>query len=146
MSDVPTGTVSGRLASISFVIDDRIFVGGGAHYKDLWEYDPEDSSWTQKASLAGSKRSEAVAFVYNNQAYVVTGFNNGSYLNDFWVYNAATNSWTEKRKISDATDEGFDDDYDDNIKRGNAVIFIMNNKAYLTAGSRSGLFEYYLGV
>ena len=55
------------------------------------------------------------------------------------MYDQASNSWTEKRKINDATDEDFDDDYGDNIKRSNAAVFVMNNRAYLSCGNRSGI-------
>lgn len=111
----------------------------GNFLKDLWEYEATTNTWTQMASLTGSKRTDAVAFVYNSKAYVVTGVNNGSYLNDFWVYDATTNSWTEKRKINSSSDDDYDDDYSDYITRSNAAVFIMNNKAYLSNGYRSGV-------
>lgn len=131
-----------RYNAVAFSIGNKGYIAtgyDGNYLKDLWEYDPSANTWKQKSSLAGSKRSEAVAFVYNDKAYIVTGFNNGTYLNDFWMYNQSTDSWTEKRKITDATDEDFDDDYGDFIKRGNASVFIMDNKAYLLCGSRSGI-------
>jgi N-acetylneuraminic acid mutarotase len=131
-----------RYNAVGFSTNNKGYIAtgyDGNYLKDLWEYDPSANNWVQKASLAGSKRSEAVAFVYNNNAYILTGVNNGSYLNDFWMYNPTANAWTEKRKINDATDEEFDDDYGDNIKRSNATVFIMNDKAYLTCGSRSGI-------
>lgn len=131
-----------RYNAVAFTIDNKGYVGtgyDGNYLKDMWKYDPTTNTWTQVASLTGSKRSEAVAFVYNSKAYIVTGLNNGSYLNDFWSYDAGTNSWTELRKINDVSDESYDDDYDDNIKRSNASVFIMGNKAYLSSGSRSGI-------
>lgn len=131
-----------RYNAVGFSISGKGYIAtgyDGNYLKDMWEYDPVANSWLQKASLGGSKRSDAVAFVYNNRAYIVTGFNNGSYLNDFWVYNPTDNTWEEKRKISDVTDEEYDDDYGDNIRRSGAVIFVMGNKAYLTSGNRSGL-------
>ncbi len=131
-----------RYNAVGFAIGNNGYIAtgyDGNYLKDTWQYDPATNSWVQKASLAGSKRSEAAVFVYNNIAYVVTGFNNGSYLNDFWSYDPATNVWTEKRKISDATDESFDDDYDDYIRRSNAVVFTMLDKAYLVTGNRSGI-------
>lgn len=131
-----------RYNAVAFAIDDYGYVGtgyDGNYLKDMWKYDPTLNSWTQVASLTGSKRSEAVAFVYNNKGYVVTGLNNGSYLTDFWSYDPSTNSWTEKRKIADVSDESYDDDYDDYIKRSNATVFVMGDKAYLSSGSRSGI-------
>ena len=138
-----------RYNAVGFSIGQKGYIStgyDGNYLKDLWEYTPgitstDPGTWTQKASLTGSKRTEAVVFVYNNLAYVVSGFNNGSYLNDFWVYNPATNAWTEKRKINDVDEDNddYDDDYDDNIRRGNAVAFVMGNKAYLSCGTRSGV-------
>lgn len=131
-----------RYNAVGFSIGSRGYIStgyDGNYLKDLWEYDPTTNTWGQRASLTGSKRSEAVVFVHNDKAYIVSGFNNGSYLNDFWVYDQTSNTWTEKRKINDATDESFDDDYGDNIRRSNASLFVMNDKAYLTCGNRSGI-------
>jgi N-acetylneuraminic acid mutarotase len=133
---------TGRYGAVAFAINNKGYVGtgyDGSYLKDLWEYDPSANVWTQKASLAGSKRTDAAVFVYNNRAYVVSGFNNGSYLNDFWAYNPTTNAWSEKRKITDVSDDSYDDDYDNNITRSNAMIFVMNTKAYLTCGNYSGI-------
>lgn len=131
-----------RYGSVAFSIGDKGYIStgfDGNYLKDLWEYDPATNSWTQKASLGGSKRSDAAVFVYDNKAYVVTGANNGSYLNDFWQYDPATDSWTEKRKISSVSDETYDDNYGTDITRSNAVIFVMNAKAYLSLGTRGGV-------
>jgi N-acetylneuraminic acid mutarotase len=127
-----------RYGAVAFGINNKGYVTtgyDGTYLKDLWQYDPTSNSWSQKASLGGDKRSNAVVFVYNNSAYVVTGINNGSYLNDMWVYDPTANVWTEKRKISNATDQTFDDTYGTNIVRSNAAIFLIDSKAYLTGGT-----------
>jgi N-acetylneuraminic acid mutarotase len=131
-----------RYGAVAFAIGNKGYVCSGYdgnHLKDLWEYDPAANTWAQKASLTGSKRTDAVAFVYNGKGYVLTGVNSGSYLNDFWSYDPATNAWTEKRKITDVSDEEYDDDYGSEIPRANAAIFVLNNQAYLTNGSRGGI-------
>jgi N-acetylneuraminic acid mutarotase len=125
-----------RYGAVAFSIADKGYVAtgyDGNFLKDLWEYDPLANTWTQKASLAGSKRTDAVAFVHANKAYVVTGINNGTYLNDFWVYDPTGNVWTEKRKITNVSDDEYDDDYG-SIVRSNAGIFVMNDIAYLSTG------------
>lgn len=131
-----------RINAVSFSINNKGYLCAGYDgnfLKDLWEYDAMADKWEQKASIPGSKRSEAVAFVHENKAYIVTGINNGLYLNDFWMYDPKANVWTEKRKISDATDASFDDNYKNEIRRSNAVIFVLRNKAYLTCGNRNGI-------
>jgi N-acetylneuraminic acid mutarotase len=131
-----------RYGAVAFSIGSMGYVStgyDGNYLKDLWQYDPVSDEWIQKASLAGSKRMDAVAFVNNNKAYIVTGINNGSYLADFWVYDPVANSWAEKRKITSVSDDSYDDDYGSNITRSNATVFVMNDKAYLTTGSTSGV-------
>jgi N-acetylneuraminic acid mutarotase len=105
----------------------------GAYLKDFWQYDPSSDTWTEKPNGIGSKRSAAVGFVYNNEAYIVTGTNNGQLVTDFWKYSASTDTWTELRKISNVSDESYDDDYSD-IVRSNAVAFVMGDYAYLSTG------------
>ncbi len=131
---------SARYNAVGFSIGSKGYIAtgyDGNYLKDLWEYDPSTNTWTQKASLGGSKRSEAVAFVYDNKGYVLTGFNNGSYVNDIWAYDPSTNKWTEKRKINDYSSDAYDDDYDENIRRSNAITFLLGSKAYLVCGNRS---------
>lgn len=137
-----------RYNAVGFAIGDKGYICtgyDGSYLRDLWEYipanDPNDpGTWTQKTSLTGSKRTEAVAFVHNNLAYVVTGLNNGTYLNDFWVYDPSNDTWTEKRKISSVNDdEDYDDDYGDNIRRSNGIVFVMDDNAYLVCGNRNGV-------
>lgn len=139
---------SARHSAVGFAIGEKGYIStgyDGNYLKDLWEYTPgisaaDPGSWTQRASLIGSKRSEAVAFVHNNLAYVFSGVNNGTYPNDLWAYDPSTNSWTEKRKISSInSDEEYDDDYGENIRRSNAMVFVMNDRAYLTGGYSSGI-------
>jgi N-acetylneuraminic acid mutarotase len=110
----------------------------GNYLKDLWEYDPSTDAWTQKASLGGTKRSAAQVFVINDAAYVVGGINNGDYPNDFWKYDPSLNSWEQKRKITNVSDDDYDDDYGD-ITRSNGSTFVINNKGYLVCGDKSGV-------
>ncbi|MET0636896.1 MAG: kelch repeat-containing protein [Chitinophagaceae bacterium] len=138
---------TGRYDAVGFNIGDKGYICtgyDGNYLKDLWEYTPgttstDPGSWAQRASLTGSKRREAVVFVHNNLAYLFSGVNNGTYPNDLWVYDPNANGWTEKRKISSASDEEYDDDYGDNIRRSNATVFVLNNKAFLTCGNRGGI-------
>lgn len=124
-----------RYGAIAINIDTLGYVGtgyDGNYLKDFWAYYPEADTWVQKVSVAGSKRRDAVAFVIGGKAYVCTGYNNGVYENDLLEYNPQQDLWTEKRKISNVSDEKYDDAY--TIVRSNAVAFSIGNKAYLTTG------------
>lgn len=137
---------SGRYDAVGFALNNNGYVScgfDGNYLKDLWEYTPgtgegDPGVWTQKASIGGTKRTAAAAFVLNGIAYVVSGNNNGSVLNDLWSYDASTDTWTEKRKIYDYSDDSYDDDYS-GIARYNATTFVMGGRAYLTLGTSSSL-------
>jgi N-acetylneuraminic acid mutarotase len=125
-----------RYGAIGFSISDKCYIGtgyDGYYLKDFWEYDPATDIWTKKSSLGGSKRNNAVAFAINGKGYVCAGIDNGSYEDDFWEYDPGADVWTEKNKISDASDEDFDDAYT-TIKGINKVAFAVNGYGYIATG------------
>lgn len=66
---------------------------GASFMKDLWEYDKNTQTWTQKADFIGTPRRGATCFVLNNQAYVGTGEDLQGLCSDFYSYNPALNIW-----------------------------------------------------
>jgi N-acetylneuraminic acid mutarotase len=142
----PNGPAA-RYGAVAFSINDIGYVGtgyDGNYLKDLWAYDPANNTWTQKNSYGGSKRRDAVAFVIDGKGYICTGVNNGSYENELYMYDPQADSWTAKRKISDVSDQSYDDNY--TIIRSNAVAFVMSGKAYIATGTigslKSDVWEY----
>lgn len=134
-------TGSARYDAVGFALSGKGYISSGYdgnYLKDLWQYDPLTDSWTQKASIGGSKRMAATSFVISDKAYVVSGANNGSALNDLWAYDPATDSWEEKRKISNVSDDEYDDDYS-SIARYNGVAFQMGSYIYFTGGENGSL-------
>ncbi|NJK95049.1 MAG: galactose oxidase [Bacteroidetes bacterium] len=132
---------SARYGAAGFGIDSKGYIGTGYddnYLKDLWEYDPTTDAWTQKVSLGGSKRREASVFVISGKAYMCAGINNGSLVTDFWQYDPQSGAWTELRKITNYSDDSYDDEYT-TITRSNAVGFALNGKGYLALGSSSSL-------
>jgi N-acetylneuraminic acid mutarotase len=139
----------GRYGAVGFGINGKGYIttgfNGSNALKDCWEFDPaagDAGTWSVRASMTGDKRYNAVAFVYNNKAYVTTGTYSGGTLNDLNVFNPSLpdgQAWSQKRRISNATDSSFDDNY--NIVRSNAVAFIMNDKAYITTGQNGSVLK-----
>ncbi|WP_372772494.1 Kelch repeat-containing protein [Mangrovibacterium sp.] len=140
--NVNTTSVVGREGAIAFSINGIGYVGCGTDgdgniLKDMYAFDPSSQTWSEKTAIGGSKRSDAVAFVIDEVAYVASGINNGSYVSDFWKYDASTDSWTKLRSITDADDDDdFDDDYDD-IVRTNGVAFTSGGKGYIATAGKS---------
>lgn len=132
---------SARYDAVAFAIGDKGYIGtgyDGSQLLDFWEYDPVTDNFTKKSSVGGFKRSAAVAFVVNGKGYICSGSNNNAAQNDLWMYDPSTGSWTEKRKLTNVSDESYDDDYT-SIARINGVAFIMNNKVFLTSGESGSL-------
>lgn len=128
---------SGRYDAVAFGIGNAGYVCSGYdgnYLKDFYRYSPATNSWEQLISPGGTKRSDAAVFVIADKAYICTGTNNGATVNELWMYDPATETWTEKRKITNVSDEDFDDDYT-SITRGNAVAFSMEGKGYITTGT-----------
>jgi len=130
---------------VAFTLGSNGYVGtglnsNGAKIGNFWKFNPPTSdidpgSWVQIENIPFI-RENAVAFVMNNKAYVVTGDNNGQYLNSFFSYDP-DNGWVKLREISNVSSDTYDDSY--NIIRSNAVAVVANGKAYLTCGATSGV-------
>ncbi len=136
---------SARYAALGFSINGKGYIcsgNDGNSLQELWEYDPATDHWTQKNGIPGYKRMGAVVFVINNIAYVVTGTNNGTYNNDMWALDingdGGNGTWTEKRKITNVSDDSYDDEYT-SITRSYATAFVLDGKGILSTGYSGGL-------
>lgn len=70
-----------------FVTTGRMYSGSFPALRDMYEYDPANHSWAQKANLSGTQRTLASGFSIGNKGYVGIGWDgNFAYLNDFWEY------------------------------------------------------------
>jgi N-acetylneuraminic acid mutarotase len=130
-----------RIDAVSFVINGAAYVATGYDdnfLKDVWQYNAGADTWTQKAGIAGSKRREASVFTVGGKVYMVSGNNNGSALNDLQVYDPGADSWATLRKLTNVSDESYDDKYT-SIIRYNAATFVIDNKAYLTTGENGSM-------
>ena len=136
-----------RMSGSTFVIDNIAYVVGGlnngSYVTDFWKYDPSTDKWTQLRDIAdtnddedydddyaGIKRANAVTFVIDGKAYLVTG-ESGSLLSDYWVYDPTTDLWSGDS----------DDDYTpfttDASARINAVGFSTGTRGFVVTGRSS---------
>lgn len=152
IASMPTPSGAGRKFATAFGIGGGVNIGGvlGGFdgqfvYKDYYEWNETNGTWTAANTYPGPKREGATAFVHDGKAYIVTGLgDNGIALTDFWRYNPAKTSgskWDDSlRRIAGVTDQSYDAGY--RIQRTNSVSFVMNNngipKAYVTLGSYNG--------
>jgi hypothetical protein len=92
-----------------------------AYMKDLWEFNPQTETWSQKANFSGSARRQAVTFTLANLAYVGTGESITGLKKDFYSYNPGTNTWTQVA------------DFEGTARR-NAVSFELNGFGFVGTG------------
>ena len=133
-----------RYDAVGFSVQGKGFIGTGFNVNwmnDFYEYDPAQDKWSLTPGTSGnfSKRQGAVAFVYKDQAYIVTGVNSGGMVRDFWRFDPSqTPVWHQLANITN-TDQGtFDDGYTD-IERQYATAFVNNDQAYLVTGMNGSM-------
>lgn len=90
-------------------------------FGDLWEYDPNTETWSQKANFIGTPRRQAVSFVIDEIAYVGTGIDINGLQKDMYRYDAATNIWTPLNDFGGTA-------------RKEAVGFSMGDQGYIGTG------------
>jgi N-acetylneuraminic acid mutarotase len=139
-ADYPGGK---RYEAVAFSIGNFGYVGTGTdqHYvfKDFYKYDPSGDTWTE-IGFSGNKRYGATVFTYQDAAYLVTGVNDGVMQTDFWKFDPAAPSqnWTELRRITNLSNESYDDNYT-TITRWNGASFVIPPYAYLSTGENVSL-------
>jgi N-acetylneuraminic acid mutarotase len=129
-----------RYDAVGFAVQEKGYIGTGYNVywmNDFYQYDPQKDAWTATSGTSGnfSKRQGAMVFVYQNQAYIVGGGNNGTMVRDFWRFDPSQSSpWHQLNDITNTNQATFDDGYKD-IERQNGVAFINGDQAFLTTGT-----------
>ncbi|WP_126246908.1 Kelch repeat-containing protein [Chitinophaga rhizosphaerae] len=84
--------------------------------------DENNGNWKELPEMSASPRSEAVAFVIGDTAYVGTGFDGEKQLRDFWKYNPA-NGWSQSASLPAGA-----------AARSSATAFVIDKNAYVGTG------------
>jgi N-acetylneuraminic acid mutarotase len=92
------------------------------HYK-------KNENWVICSSFNGPNRSEAIAFVVGNFAYVATGIDqNFKRYNDLWQYDPANDNWLQLASLPDINRNG------GATARNSGVGFSVGTKGYIGTG------------
>ncbi|MDJ1501381.1 galactose oxidase [Xanthocytophaga agilis] len=126
---------SKRYGATAFTLNGKGYVGfgnnNGVLQKNIYEYDPEQDTWTKKDQLTDESdvtaRSQAGAFVINNKAYIFMGLSGSTQLGDIWEYEPTADVWNQKQKLSD----------DCGSARSFPLSFSYDNKGYIMTGASS---------
>lgn len=120
-----------RAHATGFFTVDKGYIGTGYfvdttvhYYKDFWEYNPANDTWTQKADYAGLRRICPCSFSIGKEGYIGTGQDTTGSCNttkDFWKYDMQNDTWSQIDSLSGAVREG-------------AVGFSIGMKGYIGTG------------
>ena len=122
LSDIPA---EGRNGTDAFSIGQLGFVCGGtvqgpSYFNDLWQYDPTNDEWLQRADYPHFL-SLSVAVSLNGYGYRGSGIAYGTNANHWYAYDPIQNEWYEKAAIPGPI-------------RRNPVAFTFEGKIYLGGG------------
>jgi N-acetylneuraminic acid mutarotase len=132
-----------RTQAVSFAIGSKAYIGTGVYQndmylEDMWEYDTETGTWTQKANYPEGKVRGLTAFSVNGKGYAGLGYrrngtNEGEPMNTFYEYEPIGNTWTRIQ------------DYPGPLNgNDNHDAFPLNNKVYIASAKEdeSGVYLY----
>ncbi|MCR9143969.1 MAG: DUF6519 domain-containing protein [bacterium] len=94
---------SDRVGGVAATVNDRAYYIGGddagaAATASLYEYDPAQDLWTQRASAPGA-RTYAAGVVHDDRIYVFAGIQNGVIQTASDVYDPVRNEWSSLEPI-----------------------------------------------
>lgn len=99
---------AGRYEAAGFSIGSKGYVGTGQgrilvlnnpvtfYYKDFYEYNSLNNTWTQKADYPSATRHGAFSFMIRGNGFIGGGYNASAGYRELYMYNHLTNSWIEK--------------------------------------------------
>lgn len=127
-----------RADSYSFVIDGKGYIVGGdtfgdtgLFFNDVWEYDPNNDTWTQKKDAPFTARGDGSSEAVNGKGYVGLGAGlvNGKFHDfaDWWEYTPKTDTWVQKANFPSTA-------------RWGTPTYVVNGKIYTGMGVR-GIFK-----
>lgn len=123
-----TGITNDRTFAVSFTLNGKGYLGGGADGSyhsgaidkdDLWEYNPATDTWTQKNNLPSP--DQRGVFVLNNTPYLLCLKN---YKPALFQYDAVNDTWIPKKEHP-------------GHHLYNPFVFAVNNKGYIACGNDS---------
>ena len=131
---------SKRSDAVTFVYNNMAYVvsgfNNGSYLNDFWSYNPTTNAWTEKRKITSVSdddydddygnnilRSNAMAFVMNNKAYL-TGGNYSGIIATTWEYDFANDTWKKKTGFEGTAREG-------------GIGFSINNRGFIVTGNNS---------
>ena len=143
--------IPARHQAVGFSLKGKGYMGTGWAYlgtenettlRDFWQFDPRYNSWEEVAPLPAEAetRRGAIAFSLNvggkEYGFVGCGYTgepDKAYLSDFWKFDP---EGTTDGKIGKWTPLEDEHDRYRGEKRSGAVVFVIENKAYICAGEK----------
>lgn len=113
--------------NVSFAINEKAYFGierdnsTGKSFRNFYEYDPQNDSWTKKADFPGVALDGVVSFSIGGKGYVGLGYNSL----ELWEYDPALDVWTMASTFPGEI-------------RNNPTWFVLNENVYILGGAKQG--------
>lgn len=75
-----------RSSASAFSMNGLGYIGCGENTRTIWEYNPSSDFWSEKTSLEGSARTDAIGFAINQRGFLLLGRTGSSYFDDAWEF------------------------------------------------------------
>jgi|GEM_PF-2908992 hypothetical protein len=132
-----TGVWTTDAGGTAFSIGLKTYLVVGNTAKDVWEYDSETDTWTQKIAYP-LNADEMVSFSDGTYGYVGGGYDRdvSDYTNKFYKYDPSTNTWTQIANLPVNTG---DPDY---RSTSGMVAFVIDGIGYVFSGDAADAWKY----
>jgi len=116
----------------SFILDGKGYVVNSLG--KVFEYNPENNTWTERAEFPGDDRISSYGFTMGNYGYIGFGYGaiGGDLFEDIWAYDADNNSWEELSAVNDIAILGIEKPY--------ATVMVFDNAIHVGNGAFNDLF------
>ncbi len=94
-----------RVFAMAAVVGDKAYIGLGynmgcvfknsSYLHDFWMYEASTDIWTPRAAFPGKGVNGVANFVYNDEIYVLHGFENHQSIKAIWKYSPQNDQWTQ---------------------------------------------------
>jgi N-acetylneuraminic acid mutarotase len=64
--------------------------------KEMWRFNPGDSSWTRQSDFPGQALSESSAVVTSSGIIIIGGQTEGAFTSEVWIYHPEEDKWEQK--------------------------------------------------
>ena len=125
--------IEGVTSATAFSIDNFAYIcagkmGSDFYGTDLWQYDPNNDTWTRMADFPGGDRQQLSSFSLEGKGYVGLGIDHDIFRKDWWCYTPSSDTWEQVTSLP-------------GDERGAAASFVLGQRGFIVFGTDGGYMD-----